>query len=66
MSRKSLIVVILLLILCVVLAFRMATAPEDGGATEPVNQIQPRESFPREEPPAQPGEGPEGLPTPTV
>ena len=66
MSRKSLIVVILLLILCVVLAFRMAAAPEDSGVTEPDNQIQPGESFPRDEIPAQPGEGPEGLPTPTV
>ena len=66
MSRKSLIAVILLLILCAVLAFRLAAAPEDHGTTEPVDQIQPGESFPREEPPAQPGEGPEGLPTPTV
>ena len=66
MSRKAFIVVILLLILCAVLAFRMAAAPEDGGVTVPGSQILPGESFPREEPPAHPGEGPEGLPTPAV
>lgn len=66
MSRKSIIIVVLLLILCAVLAFRLAALPEDNGETGPVNQIQPRESFPRDEIPAQPGEGPEGLPTPTV
>ncbi|MBQ8237856.1 MAG: hypothetical protein IJZ39_06910 [Oscillospiraceae bacterium] len=65
MSRKAFIVVILLLILCAVLAFRMAAAPEDG-VTVPGSQILPGESFPQEDPPAQPGEGPEGLPTPAV
>ena len=66
MSEKTLIVVALLLILCAVLVFRLAAVPDDMGETVPVNQIQPTESFPQDDIPAQPGEGPAGLPTPTV
>lgn len=69
---KKILILILLVVFCASVLIQCTapaeeTVPPDcAESTAPADQFQPWESIPEDQLPAQPGEGPAGLPTPSV